>query len=136
MTPVPGRTPLLAAAVLAVPAGAAAQERIPTVHEVPARAVAAALSVMGERAQAGVDPRLAHLTIGMTTGRKRDLTHALFVIDGVPMKDAGEPEDLDPADIATVEVVHGPAARVTYGARAADGVVLITTMRGPGKRSR
>lgn len=38
--------------------------------------------------------------------------------------------DLNPNDIATINVVNGAAAAAQYGSRAANGVVLITTKRG------
>ena len=42
--------------------------------------------------------------------------------------------DINPNDIASVEILKGAAASAIYGARAANGVVLITTKRGaPGE---
>src|SRR6202521_1312389 len=38
--------------------------------------------------------------------------------------------DLNPADIESVEILKGSAASAVYGARAANGVILITTKRG------
>ncbi|MFC5408908.1 SusC/RagA family TonB-linked outer membrane protein [Larkinella bovis] len=38
--------------------------------------------------------------------------------------------DINPADIATVNVLNGAAAAAQYGSRAANGVILITTKRG------
>jgi len=38
--------------------------------------------------------------------------------------------DLNPADIENVEILKGAAAAAIYGARAANGVILITTKRG------
>jgi TonB-dependent starch-binding outer membrane protein SusC len=38
--------------------------------------------------------------------------------------------DLNPNDIANIEVVKGPAASALYGTAAANGVILITTKRG------
>ena len=49
----------------------------------------------------------------------------LVLIDGVP----GDLNSLNPNDIATVTVLKDAAASI-YGARAADGVVLITTKNG------
>src|SRR5438046_5210078 len=83
----------------------------------------------------------------------------LFVVDGVPMDNStfstsnflgpadaggtlvqvGQTEgtvatnraaDLNPNDIESVEILKGPAASAIYGARAAAGVVLITTKSG------
>ena len=38
--------------------------------------------------------------------------------------------DINPSDIESVEILKGSAAAAIYGARAANGVVLITTKRG------
>ena len=38
--------------------------------------------------------------------------------------------DLNPSDIETIEVLKGPSAAAMYGAKAANGVVLVTTRRG------
>jgi TonB-linked SusC/RagA family outer membrane protein len=78
----------------------------------------------------------------------------LFVVDGVPIDNSsfstsnfnpidelgtGEISgttqnnravDLNPADIESVEILKGPAAGAIYGARAGQGVVLITTKKG------
>ncbi|WKN33911.1 TonB-dependent receptor [Porifericola rhodea] len=53
---------------------------------------------------------------------------ALIVIDGVPAR-AGGFERLNPADIESVSVLKDASAAI-YGARAANGVILITTKRG------
>jgi Ca-activated chloride channel family protein len=57
----------------------------------------------------------------------------LYVVDGVIVSGQAIPR-LDPADIAQVEVVKGAAAASLYGARAANGVVQITTHSGQGGR--
>ena len=68
----------------------------------------------------------------------------LFVIDGVPIDNsvmtAEDPTsgvvapnraaDINPNDIENVTVLKGAAAAAVYGARAADGVILITTKSG------
>mgnify|MGYP002780532605 CR=1 FL=1 len=85
----------------------------------------------------------------------------LFIVDGVPINNdevvlpssllstGGTSEDpvalsstvntnraadLNPSDIASIEILKGAAASAVYGARAANGVVLITTKQGrPGQ---
>jgi TonB-dependent starch-binding outer membrane protein SusC len=52
----------------------------------------------------------------------------LFVIDGVPT--TGNINMFSPSDIESIEVLKDGAAAAIYGARAANGVVLITTKRG------
>ncbi|MDF7816894.1 TonB-dependent receptor [Runella sp. MFBS21] len=53
---------------------------------------------------------------------------ALIVIDGIPGR-AGGLDRLNPADIETISVLKDASAAI-YGARAANGVILITTKRG------
>ncbi|MHA6246943.1 SusC/RagA family TonB-linked outer membrane protein [Pontibacter sp. CAU 1760] len=52
----------------------------------------------------------------------------LYIIDGVPTK-AGMHE-LNPADIASIQVLKDASAASIYGSRAANGVIIITTKRG------
>ena len=63
---------------------------------------------------------------------KRSLTggnEPLYVIDGVPVDGDGF-ANLNNADIKSLEVLKDAAAQAIYGARAANGVILITTKRG------
>ncbi|MCG8308969.1 MAG: TonB-dependent receptor, partial [Cytophagales bacterium] len=50
----------------------------------------------------------------------------LVIIDGVP----GSLNDLNPIDIESISVLKDAAASSIYGARAADGVILVTTKNG------
>lgn len=66
----------------------------------------------------------------------------LWVVDGVPLRNeaisgslaAGSTNspiaDLNPADIESIEVLKDASTAALYGARAANGVVLVTTKRG------
>jgi TonB-linked SusC/RagA family outer membrane protein len=68
----------------------------------------------------------------------------LIVIDGVPIDNTtiatgsflastvspNRASDIDPSDVASVDILKGAAAAAIYGARAANGVVLITTKSG------
>ncbi|WP_242926620.1 SusC/RagA family TonB-linked outer membrane protein [Pontibacter vulgaris] len=68
----------------------------------------------------------------------------LYVIDGVPMAQVANLNtfnggngtrynplaDLNPNDIASIEVLKDAAASALYGSRAANGVILVTTKRG------
>ena len=75
----------------------------------------------------------------------------LFVIDGVPVGnetnnsatqqaggggyDYGNPAaDINPEDIASMSVLKGAAATALYGSRGQNGVILITTKKGNGKK--
>ena len=60
----------------------------------------------------------------------------LYVIDGVQIQGSTTPggsnpmSSLNPADIASLEILQGPSATAIYGSRGTNGVVLITTKRG------
>jgi len=73
----------------------------------------------------------------------------LYVIDGIPMNDAGfgssnsnNPSefsrsdygngigDINPDDVESISVLKGPNAAALYGSRASNGVILITTKKG------
>lgn len=63
---------------------------------------------------------------------KRSLTggnEPLYVVDGVPVDGEGF-ANLNNADIKSLEVLKDAAAQAIYGARAANGVILVTTKRG------
>ena len=51
----------------------------------------------------------------------------LIVIDGVP---SGGLNDVNPNDIASIEILKDASASAIYGSRAANGVVLVTTKKG------
>lgn len=72
---------------------------------------------------------------------------ALFVVDGVPFDNSNTntvyqtygyggydygnaAADMNPDDIASIDVLKGSAATALYGSRAANGVVMITTKKG------
>ncbi|NUQ11231.1 MAG: SusC/RagA family TonB-linked outer membrane protein [Gemmatimonadaceae bacterium] len=52
----------------------------------------------------------------------------LIVVDGIIMN--GSMNDINPQDIESIEVVKGAAAASTYGSRAQNGVIQITTKSG------
>jgi len=52
----------------------------------------------------------------------------LLVVDGVPFD--GSLNDLNPDDITSLEVLKDASSTAIYGARGANGVILITTKRG------
>lgn len=51
----------------------------------------------------------------------------LYIVDGAPMEDI---DGINPADIASIEILKDAASAAIYGSRSANGVVLITTKRG------
>ena len=73
----------------------------------------------------------------------------LFVVDGIPIDNSNyangteqrgyggfdygnTAQDLNPDDIASISVLKGPNAAALYGARAANGAIIITTKNGRG----
>src|SRR6218665_384684 len=53
----------------------------------------------------------------------------LYVIDGFPIENP-ENNAINPADIASIDILKDASATAIYGARGANGVVVITTKRG------
>ena len=58
-----------------------------------------------------------------TTGNN----NPLYIIDGVPTQQQG---NLNPNDIESIQILKDASASSIYGARAANGVIIITTKRG------
>jgi TonB-linked SusC/RagA family outer membrane protein len=52
----------------------------------------------------------------------------LYVVDGIPI--SGGFEDLNPNDVQSMEILKDATATAIYGARGANGVILISTKRG------
>ncbi|SEB04833.1 TonB-linked outer membrane protein, SusC/RagA family [Pedobacter hartonius] len=63
------------------------------------------------------------------TGTIND-ANPLVVIDGVPSSNPDALSDVNPNDIASVEILKDASSSAIYGTRAANGVVLVTTKRG------
>ncbi len=59
-------------------------------------------------------------------------TSPLIVLDGVIYQ--GQLADINPNDIATIDVLKDASSAAVYGAKAASGVVLITTKKGTGSK--
>jgi TonB-dependent SusC/RagA subfamily outer membrane receptor len=72
----------------------------------------------------------------------------LYVVDGVPLINIGKTSggmwgdndygdgigDINPEDVESVSVLKGPNASALYGSRGANGVIIITTKSGKGKK--
>lgn len=52
----------------------------------------------------------------------------LFVVDNIPF--SGTLNDLNPDDIATIDILKDASATAIYGSRGANGVIMVTTKRG------
>jgi len=78
-----------------------------------------------------LEGRVAGLTTydGKTTIRGTSSLYAetdpLLVVDGIPIE--GSIDDLNPYDIESVNVLKDAAAAAIYGARAANGIIVVTT---------
>ncbi|HEY4307078.1 MAG TPA: SusC/RagA family TonB-linked outer membrane protein [Gemmatimonadaceae bacterium] len=76
----------------------------------------------------------------------------LFIVDGIPIDNTtyttttqasggggfdygNAAQDINPDDIASMSVLKGPNAAALYGARAANGAIIITTKSGRGSRN-
>lgn len=72
----------------------------------------------------------------------------LYVVDGIPIQSSNLSAfnigggttspiaDINPADIESMEILKDASATAIYGARAANGVVLITTKRGGNRKAK
>ncbi len=94
----------------------------------------------------GVDGGTTRITIRGNNNLTKN-NQPLIVIDNIPMENTPGIEnigrgvdwgnaisDLNPYDIDTYTVLKGGAASAIYGARGANGVILITTKRGRGQK--
>ncbi len=54
----------------------------------------------------------------------------LYVIDGFPVEDPSIASSINPSDIASIDVLKDASASAIYGARGANGVVIIVTKSG------
>lgn len=95
-----------------------------------------------DRVEQGLQGRIAGVQVTSTTGapaggmriRIRGSNsiqygnNPLYVIDGFPM--GGSSEFLNPNDVESITVLKDASATAIYGARGANGVVLITTKKG------
>ncbi len=61
-------------------------------------------------------------------------SNPLFVVDGMPFD--GEISSINPADIESMSVLKDAASTALYGARAANGVIVITTKKGLNQKTR
>jgi TonB-dependent SusC/RagA subfamily outer membrane receptor len=78
---------------------------------------AAAIRVRGER------------SLGTTGGSADSQNGPLVVLDGIPFVGGGI-NDINPDDIASIDVLKDASATAIYGSRGASGVIIVTTKRG------
>ena len=78
--------------------------------------------------QSSAEPGYDNAAIRIRGTNTYNNTGALVVVDGIPDRDGGLSR-INPADIENISVLKDASAAI-YGARAANGVILITTKRG------
>ncbi len=79
------------------------------------------MTVIKQSGQPGADYNITIRGIGSVNG-----SAPLVLIDGVP----GKLNDLNPSDVASIDVLKDAASAAIYGSRAGDGVILVTTKKG------
>ena len=87
------------------------------------KGLAAGVNVTSSSGQPGASPKV--LIRGTGTINNSD---PLYIVDGMPIE--GGLDFVNPSDIESIEVLKDAASGAIYGARAANGVVLVTTKRG------
>jgi TonB-dependent SusC/RagA subfamily outer membrane receptor len=53
----------------------------------------------------------------------------LYVVDGIPQRSSGVLNDIDPQWVQSIDVLKDAGSTAVYGARGANGVILISTKR-------
>ncbi|MFC4874142.1 TonB-dependent receptor plug domain-containing protein [Negadavirga shengliensis] len=85
---------------------------------------AAGVNVLGS-GQPGQEP-----TVTIRGANTFGNNNPLYVVDGVPLTSI---TDVNPNDVESMQVLKDAGAASIYGARAANGVIIITTKKGRGK---
>lgn len=87
------------------------------------KGLAAGVTVTSSSGQPGAAAQIRIRGIGTINN-----SDPLYIVDGMPIE--GGLDYLNPNDIASIEVLKDAASGAVYGARAANGVVLVTTKTG------
>ena len=87
------------------------------------KGLASGVTVTSSSGQPGAAARVRIRGIGTINN-----SDPLYIVDGMPIE--GGLDYLNPNDIASIEVLKDAASGAVYGARAANGVVLVTTKTG------
>lgn len=91
------------------------------------KGLAAGINVTSNNGQPGAGSTIRVRGIGTINN-----SDPLYIVDGMPVDDGIG--FLDPNDIQSIEVLKDAASGAVYGARAANGVILVTTKSGGGER--
>ena len=87
------------------------------------KGLAAGVDVTSASGQPGDSPRVRIRGIGTINN-----SDPLYIVDGMPI--GGGLDFVNPNDIESIEVLKDAASGAIYGARAANGVILVTTKKG------
>ena len=88
------------------------------------KGMAAGVNVTSASGQPGAKSMIRIRGIGTINN-----SEPLYIIDGMPTDQNGM-ESVNPGDIESIEVLKDAASGAIYGARAANGVILVTTKKG------
>ena len=88
------------------------------------KGMAAGVNVTSSSGQPGSQSMIRVRGIGTINN-----SNPLYIIDGMPTDQYGM-ESVNPNDIESIEVLKDAASGAIYGARAANGVILVTTKKG------
>jgi len=88
------------------------------------KGMAAGINVTSSSGQPGAQSMIRIRGIGTIND-----ANPLYIIDGMPTDQNGM-ESVNPNDIESIEVLKDAASGAIYGARAANGVILVTTKKG------
>jgi TonB-linked SusC/RagA family outer membrane protein len=87
------------------------------------KGLAAGVNVTSSSGQPGAAARIRVRGIGTINN-----SNPLYIVDGMPIE--GGLDYINPSDIESIEVLKDAASGAIYGARAANGVILVTTKKG------
>lgn len=87
------------------------------------KGLASGVTVTSSSGQPGAAARIRVRGVGTINN-----SDPLYIVDGMPIE--GGLDYLNPNDIASIEVLKDAASGAVYGARAANGVILVTTKTG------
>lgn len=68
-------------------------------------------------------------SLASSSGSNNAQNGPLLVVDGIPLS-GGSINDINPNDIATIDVLKDASATAIYGSRGSGGVIIVTTKRG------
>ena len=89
------------------------------------KGLAAGVTVTSSSGQPGAQSRVRVRGTGTVNN-----SDPLYIIDGMPFNSGDALDFLNPNDIESIEVLKDAASGAVYGARAANGVILVTTKKG------